>query len=35
VHRVLLRELGLSDEPPPEDIDTLAEQTSAREREAA
>ncbi len=35
MHRVLLRELGLSDEPPPEDIDTLAEQTSAREREAA
>ena len=35
VHRALLRELGLSDEPPPDDLDGLAEQTSAREREAA
>jgi ribonuclease R len=35
VHRALLRELGLSDEPPPDDLDGLAEHTSAREREAA
>ncbi len=35
VHRALLRELGASDEPPPEDLGALAEHTSAREREAA
>jgi ribonuclease R len=35
VHRTLLRELGLSDEPPAEDLDALAEHTSTREREAA
>ena len=35
VHRALLRELGLSDDPPPGDLDGLAEHTSAREREAA
>jgi ribonuclease R len=35
VHRALLRELGLGDEPPPDDLAGLAEHTSAREREAA
>ncbi|HVV58217.1 MAG TPA: RNB domain-containing ribonuclease, partial [Gaiellaceae bacterium] len=35
VHRALLRELGLGDDPPPEDPEWLAEHTSAREREAA
>jgi ribonuclease R len=35
VHRALLRELGLSDDPPAEDLHELAEHTSAREREAA
>jgi ribonuclease R len=35
VHRALLRELGASDEPVPEDLDALAEHASAREREAA
>jgi ribonuclease R len=35
VHRTLLRELGLGDDPLPEDLDGLAEHTSAREREAA
>jgi ribonuclease R len=35
VHRALLRELGLSDEPPPADLEGLAERTSGREREAA
>ena len=35
VHRALLRELGLSDEPPPVELDELAEHTSGREREAA
>jgi ribonuclease R len=35
VHRALLRELGLSDDPPPGDLEHLAEHTSAREREAA
>jgi ribonuclease R len=35
VHRALLRELGVSDDPPPSDLDELAEHTSAREREAA
>ncbi|TMK68750.1 MAG: RNB domain-containing ribonuclease [Actinobacteria bacterium] len=35
VHRALLRELGLSDDPGPADLEALAEHTSAREREAA
>jgi ribonuclease R len=35
VHRALLRELGVSEEPLPEDLGGLAEHTSAREREAA
>jgi ribonuclease R len=35
VHRALLRELGLGDDPPPGDLEELAEHTSAREREAA
>jgi ribonuclease R len=35
VHRALLRELGLSDDPLPDDLHLLAEQLSAREREAA
>jgi ribonuclease R len=35
VHRVLLRELGLSDDPAPADLAELAEHTSEREREAA
>jgi ribonuclease R len=35
VHRALLRELGLSDDPVPGDLSGLAEHTSAREREAA
>ena len=35
VHRALLRELGVSDEPVPEDLNWLADHTSAREREAA
>ncbi len=35
VHRALLRELGVSDEPSPEDLAGLAEHTSAREREAS
>jgi len=35
VHRALLRELGLSDEPSPADLEHLAEHTSIREREAA
>ncbi len=34
-HRALLRELGVSDEPLPEDLGELAGHTSAREREAA
>ncbi len=34
-HRALLRELGASDEPLPEDLGELAEHTSGREREAA
>jgi ribonuclease R len=33
VHRALLRELGLSDEPLPEELEDLAEWTSVRERE--
>jgi ribonuclease R len=35
VHRALLAELGLSDEPLPDELDELAEWTSARERAAA
>ena len=35
VHRALLRELGVSDEPLPEHLSDLAEHTSARERVAA
>jgi len=35
VHRALLRELGLADDPPPEDLELLAERLSEREREAA
>jgi len=35
VHRALLRELGLADDPLPEDLEHLAEHTSEREREAA
>ena len=35
VHRALLRELGLSDDPEPEDLESLAEHASEREREAA
>jgi ribonuclease R len=31
-HRALLRELGLADEPPAEELDDLAEHSSARER---
>ena len=35
VHRALLRELGVSDEPLPEDLGALSEHASGREREAA
>ena len=35
VHRALLKELGLSDEPPPADLEGLAEHTSTQERAAA
>jgi ribonuclease R len=35
VHRALLRELGLADEPLPDELPELAEWTSGREREAA
>ena len=35
VHRALLLELGLDDEAPPDELETLAEHASAREREAA
>ena len=35
VHRALLKELGVSDEPLPAELDELAEHASAREREAA
>jgi ribonuclease R len=35
VHRALLRELGVSDEPLPEDLEEEGEQASARERHAA
>lgn len=34
-HRALLRELGVADDPQPEDLPELAEWTSVREREAA
>jgi ribonuclease R len=34
-HRALLRELGAADDPPPDDLDALAEHTSLRERAAA
>ena len=33
IHRALLRELGVSDDPLPEDLETAADWTSARERE--
>jgi ribonuclease R len=33
VHRALLRELGISDEPFPDELEELAEWTSVRERE--
>src|SRR5205823_14026929 len=35
VHRALLGELGVADDPVPPDLDGLAEHTSARERAAA
>jgi ribonuclease R len=35
VHRALLRELGQTDDPAPDDLDELAEHASVREREAA
>src|SRR5262249_42307994 len=35
VHRALLHELGLGDDPPPDDLGDLAVQTSARERAAS
>ena len=35
VHRALLRELGQADDPLPGDLESLAERTSEREREAA
>ena len=35
VHRALLRELGQTDDPAPEELDELAEHTSVRERAAA
>jgi ribonuclease R len=35
VHRALLRELGLGDDPPPEHLAGLAEHASERERDAA
>jgi len=34
-HRALLRELGASDDPAPDELDALAEHTSTRERAAA
>jgi ribonuclease R len=34
-HRALVRELGVAEAPPPEELDELAEWASAREREAA
>jgi ribonuclease R len=35
VHRALLRELGLADDPAPDDLESLAQHVSEREREAA
>jgi ribonuclease R len=35
VHRALLRELGLADEPLPDELEEVADWTSVREREAA
>jgi ribonuclease R len=35
VHRALLRELGVADDPLPEDLETAADWTSVRERELA
>ncbi len=35
MHRALLRELGLATDPPPPDLEALAEHISSREREAA
>src|SRR5205814_4134706 len=35
VHRALLSEIGASDDPPPADLQHLAEHTSDRERESA
>jgi ribonuclease R len=35
VHRALLRELGATDDPPPDDLEAAAEHTSQRERHAA
>ena len=35
MHRALLRELGLADDPVPDDLRALAEHASEREREAA
>src|SRR6185437_315797 len=35
VHRALLQELGQGDDPVPEELDGVAERTSARERAAA
>jgi ribonuclease R len=35
VHRALLRELGASDDPPPAELESLAQHTSERERAAA
>jgi ribonuclease R len=35
VHRALLNEVGVGDDPPPEDLPALAEYLSTREREAA
>jgi ribonuclease R len=35
VHRALLREVGAADDPPPEDLDGLAQHASERERAAA
>jgi ribonuclease R len=34
VHRALLREIGQGDDPPPEDLQALADHTSTKEREA-
>jgi exoribonuclease R len=35
VHPALLRELGFSDDPLPDELENAAENVSAREREAA